>query len=62
MKVSEKSFYEMYDRVAERLIDKNQCGGGYFNNSREEFDDWAGDALMDALDYCLQYYNIFIDD
>ena len=59
MEISLHEFAIMYDRVAGKLIDENQPGGAWFKE--DEFEDWAGDALADALEYCLNYFNITIN-
>lgn len=62
MTISMDVFSEMYEDVAKKLLDENQWGGAWFQGDEEEFEDWAGDVLSDALEYCLNYFDIQIEE
>lgn len=62
MTISMDAFSEMYEDVAKKLLDENQCGGAWFQGDEKEFEDWAGDVLSYALEYCLNYFGIQIEE
>lgn len=62
MTISMDVFSAMYETIANKLLDKNQVGGPWFNGSEEEFEDWAGDVLYDVLEYCLNYFGITVEE
>ena len=62
MKISMNVFSEMYEDVAKKLLDKNQYCGAWFQGDEKKFEDWAGDVLPDALEYCLNYFDIQIEE
>ena len=62
MKISMNVFSKMYEDVAKKLLDENQCGGAWFQGDKEKFAGWAGDVLSDALEYCLNYFDIQIEE
>ena len=61
MKISEQTFVESYDILGAKLLDENQVGGSWFNGSEEEFEDWAGDVLFDALETFLNLCGIEVE-
>ena len=62
MTISLDVFSEMYEDVAKKLLDKNQYCGAWFQGDEKKFEDWAGDVLSDALEYCLNYFDIQIEE
>ena len=60
-KISEQLFVENYDKLSSILLDRNQVGGAWFNGSEEEFEDWAGDVLFDALEIFLNLCGIEVE-
>lgn len=62
MKISMDVFSKMYEDVAKKLLDENHCGGAWFWGDEEKFEDWAGDVLSEALEYCLNYFDIQIEE
>ena len=62
MTISMDVFSEMYEDVAKKLLDKNQYCGAWFQGDEKKFEDWAGDVLPDALEYCLNYFDIQIEE
>ena len=61
MKISEQTFIENYNKMSDNLLSKNQVGGAWFNGSEEEFEDWAGDVLFDALEIFLNLCGIEVE-
>lgn len=61
MKISEQTFIENYDKLSAKLLDENQAGGAWFNGSGEEFEEWAGDVLFDALETFLNLCGIEVE-
>ena len=61
MKISEQTFVENYDKLSAKLLDENQVGGSWFNSSEEEFEEWAGDVLFEALETCLNLCGIEVE-
>lgn len=61
MKISEKTFVENYDKLGAKLIDGTQEYGAWFYGSKEEFDDWAGDVLFEALEIFLNLCGIEVE-
>lgn len=60
--ITDKEFADMIDSVVKELLDTTQPGGGWFEGDKEKFDEWAGDVLWDALEKCLNYFDIIIHD
>ena len=54
-------FESLMDEVKNRLLSPEQCGGPYFSGDEAEFEEWAGDALSDAIEYALNGVGIEID-
>jgi hypothetical protein len=61
MKISEQTFIENYDKLGAKLLDENQEGGPWFYGSEEEFEEWAGDVLFDALETFLNLCGIEVE-
>ena len=61
MKISEQTFIENYNKMRDNLLSKKQVGGAWFDGSEEEFEDWAGDVLFDALDIFLNLCGIEVE-
>ena len=61
MKISEQTFVENYDKLSTKLLDENQVGGSWFNGSEEEFEEWAGDVLFEALETFLNLCGIEVE-
>ena len=62
MKISMDVFSKMYEDVTKKLLDENQCGGAWFLGDKEKFEDWAGDVFSEALEHCLNYFDIQIEE
>lgn len=54
-----ETFNDIYSYVKARLMDSSQYGGPWFH-SEEEFENWAGDVLMDAVKYTLKAVGISV--
>ena len=54
-------FESLINEVKNKLLNPEQCGGPYFNGDEVEFEEWAGDALSDAIEYALNEVGIEID-
>lgn len=52
------SFEFLLDKVKSKLLSSEQCGGPYFDGDEAEFEEWAGDALSDAIEYALNEVGI----
>lgn len=61
MKISEQTFIENYDKLGTKLLDENQVGGPWFDGSEEEFEEWAGDVLFEALETFLNLCGIEVE-
>lgn len=61
LKIDEKTFVENYDKLSGELLNSNQVGGAWFNGSEEEFEDWAGDVLFEALEKFLNLCGIEVE-
>lgn len=61
MKISEQTFVENYDKLGAKLLEKNQVGGAWFDGSEEEFEEWAGDVLFEALEIFLNLCGIEVE-
>lgn len=61
MKISEQTFVENYDKLGSMLLDNNREGGAWFYGNEEEFEDWAGDVLFDALEIFLNLCGIEVE-
>lgn len=61
MKISEQAFVENYDKLATKLLDENQAGGAWFYGSDEEFEEWAGEVLFEALEIFLNLCGIEVE-
>ena len=61
MKISEQTFVENYDKLSAKLLDENQVGGAWFDGSEEEFEEWAGDVLFEALEIFLNLCGIEVE-
>jgi hypothetical protein len=60
-KISEQTFVENYDKLSTKLLDENQSGGAWFDGDAEQFDEWAGDVLFDALETFLNLCGIKVE-
>lgn len=60
-KISEQLFVENYDKLSSILLDENRVGGAWFYGSEEEFEEWAGDVLFDALEIFLNLCGIEVE-
>lgn len=58
MTVSKFEF--LMEKIKNKLLNPEQCGGSYFNGDEVEFEEWAGDALSDAVKYALNEVGIEI--
>ena len=58
LKIDEETFVENYDKLSGELLNSNQIGGAWFNGSQEEFEDWAGEVLFEALEKFLNLCGI----
>jgi len=61
MKISEETFVENYNKLGAKLLDTNQEGGAWFHGSEEEFEDWAGEVLFEALEIFLNLCGIEVE-
>jgi hypothetical protein len=61
MKISEQIFVENYDKLGSILLDKNREGGAWFYGDEEQYEDWAGDVLFDALEIFLNLCGIEVE-
>lgn len=56
-----RDFESLMKKVKNCLLNPDQYAGPYFNGSEAEFEDWAGDALEDAIVCVLNEVGIEID-
>lgn len=56
-----RDFESLMEKVKNNLLNPEQYAGPYFNGSEAEFEDWAGDALEDAIVCALNEVGIKID-
>ena len=61
LKIDEETFVENYNKLSGELLNSNQVGGAWFNGSEEEFDEWAGDVLFEALEKFLNLCGIEVE-
>lgn len=54
-------FEFLLDEVKNKLLSPEQCGGPYFDGDEAKFEEWAGDALFDAIEYALNEVGIEVD-
>lgn len=54
-------FEFLLDEVKNKLLSPEQRGGPYFNGDEAEFEEWAGDAFFDAIEYALNEIGIEVD-
>ena len=54
-------FEFLMEKIKNKLLNPEQYGGSYFNGDEAEFEEWAGDALADAIEYTLNEVGIEID-
>ena len=54
-------FESLINEVKNKLLNPEQCGGPYFDGDEAEFEEWAGDALSEAIEYALNEVGIEID-
>ena len=54
-------FESLMGEVKNKLLSPEQFGGSYFSGDEAEFEEWAGDALSDAIEYALNEVGIEID-
>ena len=59
--MSGRGFESLMEKVRNSLLNPDQYAGPYFNGSEAEFEDWAGDALEDAIVCALNEVGIKID-
>jgi hypothetical protein len=59
--MSAHDFESLMEKVKNRLLNPEQYAGPYFNGSEAEFEEWAGDALEDAIVCALNEVGIEID-
>ena len=54
-------FESLMEEVKNKLLNPEQCGGPYFSGDEAEFEEWAGDALAEAVEHALNGVGIEID-
>ena len=59
--MSGRGFESLMEKVKNSLLNPDQYAGPYFNGSEAEFEDWAGDALEDAIVCALNEVGVEID-
>ena len=59
--MSLNKFEFLMEEVKHKLLNPEQSGGPYFDGDEAEFEEWAGDALSDAIECALNEVGIEID-
>ena len=54
-------FELLMEEVKNKLLNPEQRGGPYFSGDEAEFEEWAGDALWDVIEYVLNEVGIEVD-
>lgn len=61
MNITFEQYEKILDDVAEQLLTPNQEGGAWFNGSKEEFEEWAGDVFDDVVEHTLKAVGIVVN-
>lgn len=59
-KMSVNKFQKIYDTAMEKMLDPAQPTGAWFEGDVNQFEEWAGDALMEFTEYFLAELGIFL--
>lgn len=57
-----EEFESICEKVKEELLEPTIYGQMWFNGSREELDDWAGDVFYDAIEKAYLHLGVFVED